>query len=102
MNTPPLDPNTAAQVAELRGKIRARMAERGIRKTALQCLSPASAAAVAEEIGNAGGTDNTLAVLGAVVHITYFDARYPLNLAEWAADNGHATDDAAAAVIASL
>jgi hypothetical protein len=102
MARPPLDPATAAQVAELRAQIRSRMAARGIRKTDLVCLTAVGATAVAEEIGDNGGPDNTVSVHGNVVHITYFDARYPMNLAEWAADNGHASDEAAARVIASL
>lgn len=71
-------------------------------QTVLKCISPESAAAVAAEIGDAGGPNNTVAVDNHQVSITYVDKRYPLDLADWAATNGHATDGDAARVIAGL
>jgi hypothetical protein len=66
------------------------------------CVSPDSAAAVIAEVGDAGGPSNTVTQDRSSVIITYVDERYPLDLADWAGTNGHATDENAAHVIASL
>lgn len=39
---------------------------------------------------------------GSRVILIYIDKRYPLDVAEWAFENGHADDPSAAAVIAGL
>lgn len=69
--------------------------------TRLACLSPASAAAVAEAAKGHEPYQCAYAA-DAVVVLTYTDKRYPLDVAEWAFDNGHASDDAASAMIAAL
>lgn len=102
MGRPSLDPTTSGRVQDLRARINAVRAERGVREATLVCLSPASAAAVAEEMGGSGGASNTLSVHGRTLHVTYYDARYPLDLAEWAAGHGHAADEEAARTIGSL
>lgn len=68
----------------------------------LTCLSPANAAAVVNEATRPGDTTHTVRQDGATVVIGYFDKRWPLDIADWAGDNGHATDSAAAALIARL
>ncbi|SFK74260.1 hypothetical protein [Streptomyces pini] len=72
--------------------------------TRLACLSPESAAAVVDEHDAyfGAGPSNTVRQDGNEVVIDYFDKRWPLDVAEWAAEQGHATDSAAAAVIAAL
>lgn len=70
----------------------------------LTCLTPDDAAAVvAEHVDYFGaGKSNTVHQDAAHVVIEYFDKRWPLDIAEWAAEQGHASDDAAALVIAGL
>lgn len=70
----------------------------------LACLNTTAAdAVVAEHTDYFGaGPSNTVRRDGAEVVIDYFDKRWPLDVAEWAAEQGHATDSAAAAVIAAL
>jgi hypothetical protein len=70
-------------------------------ETTLQCLSPASAQAVAAE-ADMPGQNHRARADGSTVVLTYFDKRYPLDVAEWAFENGHADDPSAAAVIAGL
>jgi hypothetical protein len=71
-------------------------------ETRLTCLSPEHAAAVVEEATRPGDTVHTVRQEGAVVVIGYFDKRWPLDVADWAGENGHASDSAAACVIAGL
>ena len=71
-------------------------------ETRLLCLSETDAAAVVKETTRLGDIAHTVNQEGAVVVIGYHDKRWPLDVAEWAFDNGHAGDDAAAAVIAGL
>ncbi|MFF5186438.1 hypothetical protein ACFY30_22125 [Streptomyces sp. NPDC000345] len=71
-------------------------------ETRLTCLSPKDAAAVVEEGTRPGDTVHTVRQDGATVVIGYFDKRWPLDVADWAAENGHASDSAAARVIAAL
>ncbi|HET6691725.1 MAG TPA: hypothetical protein VFG74_12760 [Miltoncostaeaceae bacterium] len=70
----------------------------------LTCTSPAAAAAVvAEHDGYFGaGPSNTVRQDGTEVVIRYFDKRWPLDIADWAGEQGHATDHDAATVIAQL
>jgi hypothetical protein len=67
----------------------------------LQCLSPESARAVAAEADRPGRNHRAVAE-GSSVLLTYFDKRYPLDVAEWAFNNGHCDDSAAGDVIARL
>jgi hypothetical protein len=69
--------------------------------TRLECLSPASAQAVAEE-ADMPEQNHRARADGASVVLTYIDKRYPLDVAGWAFENGHADDPSAAAVIAGL
>jgi hypothetical protein len=71
-------------------------------ETRLTCLTPEDAAAVVEEATRPGDTVHTVRQEGAVVVIGYFDKRWPLDVADWAGENGHASDSAAARVIAGL
>lgn len=70
----------------------------------LTCVTPAAAAAVVQEHERyfGAGPANTVRQDEAVIIIDYFDKRWPLDIAEWAADQGHARDADAARVIASL
>lgn len=70
----------------------------------LTCLTDAAAAAVVAEHADyfGAGPSNTVRQDGADVVIDYFDKRWPLDIAEWAYENGHATDNAAARVIGAL
>jgi hypothetical protein len=67
----------------------------------LQCLSPESAEAVATE-ADRPGQEHRARAEGSTVVLTYFDKRYPMDVAEWAFEHGHADDPAAAAVIGGL
>jgi hypothetical protein len=73
-------------------------------ETRLICLSETSAAAVVGEHADyfGAGPSNTVHQDGTHVVIDYFDKRWPLDIAEWAAEQGHASDSAAAVVIAGL
>lgn len=68
----------------------------------LACISPEAAAIVAAEANKAGDPAHWTIATGRTVALTYFDKRYPLDVAEWAHVNGHAEDAEAAATIASL
>lgn len=70
----------------------------------LKCLSADAAQTVfVEHIDYFGaGVSNTVRVDGSNVVIEYFDRRWPMDIAEWAAQQGHASDESAARVIASL
>lgn len=72
--------------------------------TRLTCISPEAAAAVVNEHDGyfGAGASNTVKQDGHVVVIDYFDKRWPLDIAEWAAEQGHADDSAAAQVMACL
>jgi hypothetical protein len=67
----------------------------------LRCLSTDSALAVARE-ADLPDQQHRARAEGTTVMLSYFDKRYPLNVAGWAFDRGHASDAAAADVIASL
>lgn len=66
----------------------------------LRCLSPRDAAIVAKEADRPG--THRAETAGAVVVLTYFDKRYPLDVAEWAFENGHCDDDAAGSLVGRL
>lgn len=72
------------------------------RTTRLQCLSESAAAAVLAEAHREGDTEHNVWQEGDVVVIGFFDARYPLDVADWASRNGHACDADAARVIGGL
>lgn len=73
-------------------------------ETRLTCLSTTSAEAVITEWADyfGAGKSNTVRQDGTHIVIEYFDKRWPLDIADWAAEQGHASDAAAAAVIAGL
>lgn len=70
-------------------------------ETRLQCLSAESAQAVAA-YADLPDQNHRARADGPTVMLSYFDKRYPLDVADWAFEHGHAEDSAAAAVIASL
>jgi hypothetical protein len=66
----------------------------------LACHDAEAARAVADEWRPFGGPGNTAATDGAdVVVIRFTDERFPLDIAEWAYENGKADNDDAARVI---
>jgi hypothetical protein len=73
-------------------------------ETRLTCISDAAAAAVVAEHDDyfGAGASNTVRQDGAQVVIDYFDKRWPLDIAEWAHEMGHAHDADAGRVIAAL
>jgi len=71
-------------------------------ETRLICLDETHAAAVVAEATRPGDEVHTVRQDGPVVVIGYFDKRYPLNIADWAGQHGHASDNDAATVIARL
>jgi molybdopterin-guanine dinucleotide biosynthesis protein A len=71
----------------------------------LICLNAKAAEAVLNEWGGAGGRSNSVSLSRTsreVVDINYADKRYPLDVASWAFENGYASDNASAQVIAGL
>lgn len=70
----------------------------------LRCLSPEAAERVADEFPNKsrGGRSNTMKVVGNAVVITYTDKRWPYDIADWAGDEGLASDHDSAMVFASI
>lgn len=68
----------------------------------LLCLDEEHAAAVLDEATRPGDKFHTVRQEGPVIVIGYHDKRWPLDVADWAGENGHAADTAAARVIASL
>jgi hypothetical protein len=71
-------------------------------ETRLTCLDEEHAQAVIEEATRPGDEVHTVRQEGAVVVIGYFDKRWPLDVADWAGENGHCADHNAARVIAGL
>ena len=67
----------------------------------LECFSTEAAEKVAAE-ADAPSQDHRARADGSTVILSYFDKRYVLDVADWAFQNGHASDRAAADVIASL
>ena len=68
----------------------------------LHCISVESAAAVATEATSPGDTVHTARAGGHDVVIGYHDIRYPMDVAEWAFENGHCHDEDAARVIGDV
>ena len=68
----------------------------------LCCLDAAAAAAVVAEATRPGDPDHAVRQDGDEVVITYFDIRYPMDVAEWAFENGHCHDRDAARVIGDV
>lgn len=68
----------------------------------LTCLSPDHAAAVVAEAARPDDADHTVRQDDNTVVIGYYDARWPMDVADWAFKNGHASDDDASSVIATL
>lgn len=68
----------------------------------LSCGTKEDAATVTAEAYLPGDLCNTARQDGNLVVITYTDKRYPLDVADWAFRNGHASDAEAANVIARL
>lgn len=71
----------------------------------LTCVTPEAAKDVLAEWRLWGGPNNIVRYdeeTPDVVIIDYVDKRYPLDVADWAFENGHAHDDDAARVIAGL
>lgn len=65
----------------------------------LQCLDVQHAQAVAEELTRPGDEHHNVHQDGTRVAITYDDIRWPMDVAEWAFDNGHCHDDQASRVV---
>ncbi len=70
-------------------------------ETRLECVSPEAARKVAADADQPSQNHRARAD-GSAVILTYFDKRYPLDVADWAFQNGHASDGAAANVISRL
>jgi len=68
----------------------------------LVCVSPESAAKVARDADRPSDPDHAVHQDGSHVIITYSDARFALDVADWAFQQGHASDAEAASTIASL
>lgn len=68
----------------------------------LTCVSAEDARIVAEEFDRRDGKHNTICQDGDRVIVNYSDKRYPLDVADWAFNAGHADDAEAASVIARL
>lgn len=73
-------------------------------KVTLRCLDTEAAQRVVNEFPNRdrGGVSNTMSAAGATVVITYVDKRWPLDIADWAGEEGLASDSASARVIACI
>lgn len=71
-------------------------------KITLTCVSVEDAATVACEADRPSDPDHRARQHRDRVIITYHDKRYPLDIADWAFQNGHASDAEAANVIARL
>ncbi|WP_431946775.1 hypothetical protein [Actinacidiphila sp. bgisy167] len=71
-------------------------------ETRLKCRNDSSAAAVVAAGSEPGDPQHTVRQDGRHVVIAYASPRWPFDVAEWAALEGHASDKAAARVMASL
>jgi hypothetical protein len=70
-------------------------------ETRQQCVSPDAARAVTIE-ADLPEHNHRAEADGSAVVLTYTDKRYPLDVADWAFNQGHASDVTAADVIARL
>ena len=68
----------------------------------LNCGTEEDARILARETDRPGDPDHRVRQVGSRVVIAYFDKRYPLDVADWAFQNGHASDAEAANAIARL
>ena len=68
----------------------------------LECGTTEDAARVAREADRPGDPCHRARQDGPRVIITYLDKRYPLDVADWAFQHGHASDAEAAGMIARL
>lgn len=68
----------------------------------LICVDQEHATAVYNEAHRPGDRRHDVRQDGKRIVITYDDKRYPLDVADWAGEHGHAHDDDAARVIARL
>lgn len=71
-------------------------------RVTLACVSAEDARIVAAEADRPSDPDHRCREDGSNVVITYYDKRYPLDVADWAFNAGHASDADAASVIAQL
>ncbi|MEU4094480.1 hypothetical protein [Streptomyces sp. NPDC026673] len=71
-------------------------------KTRLKCRNASSAAAVVAAGDGPGDAQHSVRQDGRHVVIAYADKRWPFDVAEWAALEGHASDKAAARVMSEL
>lgn len=71
-------------------------------ETRLKCRNAASAAAVVAAGAEPGDPQHTVRQDGRHVVIGYVDKWWPLDVAEWAALEGHARDKAVARIMTSL
>lgn len=72
------------------------------RETRLHCISSEAAAVVVLEATRPGDTTHTVRQEAEHVVIGYADLRYPMDVAEWAHENGYAHDGDAAQVIENV
>jgi hypothetical protein len=68
----------------------------------LRCLNGEVAARVAAEGNSVGNPQNMCRAVGDQVVIYYVDKRFPLDVAEWAGENGHASGSAVGSLIGAL
>lgn len=75
--------------------------ENGLNEVRLECLNQDAAEAVYLEHRDyfGAGKSNTVELEGQTVVIGFFDKRWPVDIAEYAAEQGYATDAEAARVI---
>jgi hypothetical protein len=66
----------------------------------LDCISDSAARAVAREADRPGA--HRAVAFGSRVFISWFDKRYPMDVAEWAFENGYCDDDSAGSLIGRL
>ena len=71
-------------------------------ETTLTCLSDEDAQIVATEANKGGDPAHWSIATGRTVTLTYHDKRYPLDVADWAFNAGHASDAETANTIARL
>lgn len=78
--------------------------ENGLSTVRLNCLDEASAESVCGEHKDyfGAGKSNNVTLEGSVVVIEFFDKRWPLDIAEYAAEQGFASDAEAARVIEAI
>lgn len=78
------------------------MPDSPLKTVTLTCLTEEDARIVAVNMDRPTDPNHRVKQDGAKAVITFYDKRFPLNVASWAFDRGHAGDDDAASVIAGL